>query len=254
MLISTPSNSAAKQLADGFLQALATTTTLGIMRQLLADLATDMGFRHFAMIDHQDLSAGKAGQVDIRDYPAAVADRIIGKRLDRRDPIVRGCAFATSAFIWSDLDRIITLDRRDKARLEFGASEGLENGITVPCWPRSDCMGSCTFAGPKRDVDAARQGAIQLIGIFGFQHARHPARGGDPPPGPLPRLNPRPRDCVVLAGRGFSNKEIARALALAPHTVDGYLTEARRLFNVRDRTELVVAAVAAGEVGLNELY
>ena len=116
-------------------------------------------------------------------------------------------------------------------------------------------MGSCTFAGLKPNVDATHHlGAIQLIGIFGFQHARRLARGGDPPLGPSPRLNPRPRDCVMLAGRGLSNKEIARALALAPRTVDGYLTEARRLFDARDRTELVISAVAAGEIGLNELY
>jgi LuxR family quorum-sensing system transcriptional regulator CciR len=57
----------------------------------------------------------------------------------------------------------------------------------------------------------------------------------------------------MLAGRGLSNKQIARQLALTPRTVDGYLTEARRLFNAHDRTELVVSAVLAGEVGLDEL-
>jgi LuxR family quorum-sensing system transcriptional regulator CciR len=224
------------------------------MRQLLSDLANEMGFRHFAMIHHDDLAAQKQWHVDIRDYPAAVVEQIIGKHFDYRDPIIRGCAFADSAFLWSDLPRIIKLNNRDKARLAFGAGEGLDNGITVPCWSRGDCLGSCTFAGTKGDADAAQYlGAIQLIGIFGFQHARRLARGCDPPPGPMPRLNPRPRDCVMLAGRGLSNKEIARALAITPRTVDGYLTEARRLFGARDRTELVIAAVSAGEVSLHEL-
>jgi LuxR family quorum-sensing system transcriptional regulator CciR len=206
------------------------------------------------MIHHDDLAARKPWHVDIRDYPPAIADRILGERLDRRDPVIRGCAFADSAFIWSDLHRIISLDRRDRERLEFGAAQGLDNGITVPCWSRSDCLGSCTFAGPERNVDVSTHlGAIQLIGVFGFQHARRLARGGDPPLGPKPRLNPRPRDCVMLAGRGLSNKEIARALGVTPRTVNGYLTEARRLFDVRGRTELVIAAVAVGEVSLHEL-
>lgn len=240
-------------LADAFLRGLSAASTFDALRQLLCEVAGEMGFRYFAMIDHDDLAEHKPWQVDIRDYPAAVADRIIGKRLDRRDPIIRGCAFAESAFVWSDLHRIITLDRRDKARLVFGAGEGLDNGVTVPCWSRGDCLGSCTFAGTKRDVDAAAHvGAIQLIGIFGFQHARRLARG-DPPVGPRPRLNPRPRDCVILAGRGLSNKEIARALSLTPRTVDGYMTESRLLFETHDRTELVISAVLAGEVGLHEL-
>jgi DNA-binding CsgD family transcriptional regulator len=242
-------------VAETFMRELPGAASLGTLRQLLGNVADEMGFRHFAMIDHDDdLAARKPWVVDIRSYPPAIVDRIIGKRLDRRDPIIRSCAFASSAFIWSDLHKIICLGARDKARLEFGAREGLENGITVPCWSRGDCMGSCTFAGMKAGVDApSRLGAIQLIGIFGFQHARRLARGGDPAPAPQPRLNPRPRDCVMLAGRGLSNKKIARALALSPRTVDGYLTEARRLFNARDRTELVIAAISAGEVSLHEL-
>ena len=61
------------------------------------------------------------------------------------------------------------------------------------------------------------------------------------------------RDCVLLAGRGLSNKEIARALSLTPRTVDGYLTNARQLFDAHDRTELVVSALFTGEIGLDEL-
>lgn len=115
-------------------------------------------------------------------------------------------------------------------------------------------MGSCTFAGTALpDLSRKFLGAAQMIGVFAFQAARRLM--GDSPAivSNLPRLHPRPRDCIVLAGRGYSNKEIARALALAPRTVDGYLTEARRLFGAHDRTELVVSAVLAGEVGLDEL-
>ena len=54
-------------------------------------------------------------------------------------------------------------------------------------------------------------------------------------------------------GAAISNKEIARALSLTPRTVDGYLTEARLLFDAHDRTELVFSAIFAGEIGLAEL-
>jgi len=92
-----------------------------------------------------------------------------------------------------------------------------------------------------------------MIGIFAFQAARRLVLGEVPIASGLPRLHPRPRDCVILAGRGCSNKQIARALGLTPRTVDGYMTEARRLFDAHDRTELVVGAVLAGEIGLDEL-
>lgn len=115
-------------------------------------------------------------------------------------------------------------------------------------------MGSCTFAGTGQPETAARfLGAAQMIGVFAFQAARRLQIGDIAQAADPLRLHPRPRDCIILAGRGYSNKEIARALSLAPKTVDGYLAEARRLFGAHDRAELVVSAVLAGEIGLDEL-
>jgi len=213
-----------------------------------------MGWRHYALIHHDDLHVKRPDRIDLKDYPAAIADRLIGQGRFRRDPIIRGCIFADSAFLWSDLHRIIDFDSQDRASFEYGAREGLNEGITVPCVRMGDCMGSCTFAGIRRPQLASRYlGPAQMIGIFAFQAARRLLPQSQCLPTSRLRLRPRPRDCVVLAGRGHSNKEIARALALTPRTVDGYLTEARRLFGVHDRTELVVSAVLAGEVGLHEL-
>src|SRR3546814_1817279 len=107
-------------------------------------------------------------------------------------------------------------------------------------------MGSCTFAGMRRPERAERLlGPAQVIGIFAFQAALRMLRQTRLSL-PLPRLHPRPRDCVMLAGCGYSNKQIARALGLTPRTVDCYLTEARRLFGAHDRTTLVVDAILAG--------
>ncbi|HEX7854637.1 MAG TPA: LuxR family transcriptional regulator [Sphingobium sp.] len=220
---------------------------------LMDDFAHEMGFRHFALIHHDDLRADPPERVKILRYPSAIADRIIGERHYRRDPIIRGCIFSDSAFLWSRLATFMTLNRADRESFAFGLRHGLNEGITVPCTILGDCTGSCTFAGLKNASRAERfLGSVQMVGIFAFQAARRIVYGS-----PLirarPRLHPRPRDCVVLAGRGLSNKQIARALGLTPRTVDGYMTEARRLFDAHDRTELVICAILAGEVGLHEL-
>lgn len=213
-----------------------------------------MEFRHYALVHHDDLRVSRNDLVDFKDYPPAIMEQLLGERRYRRDPVIRGCIFADGAFLWSELPSIIQLDRRDRASLELGNREGLNEGITVPYVRLGDRMGSCTFAGIRRPERAQIfLGAAQMIGIFAFQAARRLLCGKAPIVPQLPRLHPRPRDCVVLAGRGYSNKRIARALALTPRTVDGYLTEARRLFDAHDRTELVVSAVLAGEIGLDEL-
>lgn len=241
-------------LTGAVIQAIRTISTQRGLATLMEDITREMGFRHFALIHHDDLRRPRHGRVDLKDYPAAITDYLIGQHRYRRDPVIRGCIFADSAFLWSDLSLIIHLDQRDRASLEMGAREGLNEGITVPYVRHGDCMGSCTFAGISRPELAQRHlGAAQMIGIFAFQSARRLVSGELQIAPVRTRLHPRPRDCIILAGRGYSNKQIARALGLTPRTVDGYLTEARRLFDAHDRTELVVSAVLAGEIGLDEL-
>ncbi|AUW57518.1 LuxR family transcriptional regulator [Sphingobium sp. SCG-1] len=232
------------------LRSISGTDTLQSLVQMLT---SEMGFRYYALVDHNDIDPSNPDRVDIKDYPEPIAYKLFGKRHYRRDPVIRACLFAGSAFLWSDLSKIIQLDRRDHVSLEHGAREGLIEGITVPYTRLGECMGSCTFAGTRSSEHAGKYlGIAQTVGIFAFQAARRllsPSRRL----ALTPRLHPRPRDCVILVGRGCSNKEIARALSLAPRTVDGYLTEARQQFGARDRTELVVSAVLAGEIGLHEL-
>lgn len=241
-------------LTSAVVEALRSARTREELASLMHAVAREMGFRYYAVIHHDDLDIPRPDLVDIKDYPAAITERLFGQRRYRRDPIIRGCIFADSAFLWSDLSRIIRLDRHDHASFEHGAREGLNEGITVPYARLGHRMGSCTFAGTCQPERAqGLLGAAQMIGIFAFQSASRIVSPDQPLPSAPPRLHPRPRDCVVLAGCGYSNKQIARALSLTPRTVDGYLTEARRLFDAHDRTELVVSAVLAGEVELHEL-
>jgi LuxR family quorum-sensing system transcriptional regulator CciR len=241
-------------LMSAVVEALRAVTTQNDLTGLMEAVTGAMEFRHYALIHHDDLRWATADLVDVKDYPSAVVDRLVGERRYRRDPVIRGCIFADGAFLWSDLPRIIQLDRHDRASFEIGARAGLNEGITVPYVRLGDRLGSCTFAGTDRPELAYRfLGAAQMIGVFAFQAALKLRTGGWPARTPSSKLHPRPRECVILAGRGYSNKEIARTLNLTPRTVDGYLTEARLLFDAHDRTELVVSAVLAGEIGLHEL-
>lgn len=239
---------------DAILQALAQARARAELAILMDAITRELGFRHYALIHHDDLSGEPAHRVKLLDYPGAIEERIITQGKWRRDPVMRGCLFAQRAFRWSELPSIITIDHRDRESFALGARAGLNEGITVPYWALGDCMGSCTFAGTRHIGLVERHlGMAQMIGVFAFQAARRIFAGPLPALAPKPRLHPRPRDCVVLSGRGLSNKEIARALGLTPRTVDGYLREARRLFDAHDRTELLVSAMLAGEVGLDEV-
>ena len=168
-----PENIYCLALTDAVVGALRTVVSQGELMSLMEAIAREMGFRYYALIHHDDLRTPRPDRVDLKDYPAAISDRLIRQRRYRRDPVIRGCIFADSAFLWSDLPRIIHLDRQDRASFEIGAREGLNEGITVPYIRLGDRMGSCTFAGMRRPEGAHRYlGSAQMIGIFAFQAAR----------------------------------------------------------------------------------
>lgn len=245
---------ASVSVVDTVLHCLAKAACSAELASLMDAITRELGFRHYALVHHDDLRGDPPDRVKLLNYPAAAVDRIIGQGQWRRDPVMRGCIFAQRAFCWEELPALIMLDRRDRECIAAGQRLGLKKGITVPYIAHGEPMGSCTFAGTGgRSPVSRRLGVAQMVGVFAFQAAKRVTARAEHPPALLPRLHPRPRDCVILAGRGLSNKEIARELKLTPRTVDGYLRDARRLFNVTGRTELVIAAILAGEVGLHEV-
>jgi NarL family two-component system response regulator LiaR len=70
----------------------------------------------------------------------------------------------------------------------------------------------------------------------------------DGAPDPLDRLTPREREVLVLIGRGFPNKRIARELELSEKTVKTHVGHVLAKLGVTDRTQAAVVAVRAGLV------
>jgi NarL family two-component system response regulator LiaR len=69
--------------------------------------------------------------------------------------------------------------------------------------------------------------------------------GGDEP---LERLTAREREVLVLIGRGYRNKQIARELGISEKTVKTHVGRLLAKLGVDDRTQAAVMAVRAGLV------
>jgi DNA-binding CsgD family transcriptional regulator len=55
-------------------------------------------------------------------------------------------------------------------------------------------------------------------------------------PSQIPQLSPREREILTLVAEGMANKQIARRLGIAEHTVKIHLGNAFRRIGVSDRT------------------
>lgn len=241
-------------LADDFVHRVRTAPDAGALRLLLDAFANELGFRHYAIIHHDDLRVDRPGLINIQNYPDVWADHFIGQRLYLEDPVVHACLRTNAAFTWAEVPGLLPLTERHRDILRGGAREGLERGITVPCHVPGEPTGSCTLAGPRRGMPIERYLSIaQLVGAFSFQAARRLVSGNALRLPRTTKITPRQRECILLAGQGKSNWEIAAILGLSRVTVDRYFDDARRRYDVTSRTQLVIGALLDGEVSLLEL-
>ena len=97
-----------------------------------------------------------------------------------------------------------------------------------------------------RAVRAAHSGEALLDPVVAARLVETLAADGEE--NPIDRLTPREREVLVLIGRGFPNKRIARELDLAEKTVKTHVGHVLAKLGVTDRTQAAVIAVRAGLV------
>jgi two-component system, NarL family, response regulator LiaR len=95
-----------------------------------------------------------------------------------------------------------------------------------------------------RAVRAAHAGETQLDPVVAARLVESLAGRREP----LELLTPREREVLLLIGRGFPNKLIARELGIAEKTVKTHVGNVLSKLGVTDRTQAAVVAVRAGLV------
>ena len=212
----------------------------------LADVASDLGFRYFALAHHVELR-DCASAIRIHNYPDGWAEWFDQQRLGLSDPVHRASHLTSVGFAWSSIDSMIRLTADDQRVFKLAHEAGIGEGFTVPAQVPGEAHGSCSFATPAgTSLDCEQLPLAQLVGAFAFEAARRLARSRqtiDPP-----RLTERQRECVVWAARGKSDWEIAIILGISQETVIQHLKQARDRYGVGKRTPLAVHALFDGTI------
>lgn len=228
-----------RRLADRFAEIAASCADLPLLRAALVDAASELGFRYFALLDHDSVVSSPDGLVRIDNYPEAWVRELIKTRLGQDDPVHQASRRANTGFAWSELKSLIPLRRHHKAILARSRQFGIGEGFTIPANVPGEPSGSCSFAvGAGADLPASRLRCAELVGAHALRAARRlrPVR-----PAPVrPRLSRRQIQCLRLVAMGKTDWEIARILGLSIETARQYVKSARAAYDVVSRTQLVV--------------
>ncbi|WP_165799682.1 LuxR family transcriptional regulator [Sphingomonas oleivorans] len=234
------------------------------LERLVAGITTEMGFDHYALIHHVDLSPMDAERshmkngtlVALTDYPEAWVETYIKRNIVANDPVLIASQRSTVGFRWEDVPNLVKLTSAHRAITADTRQAGLENGFTVPAHVPGEANGSCNFAVrtghplPERNLRMA-----QLIGAFAFQAARAMVMNARDMSTYVRRVNltPRQLECVALAAQGKSDWEIARILGIGEESVKHHFKMARQQYDVPTRIQAAFRAVFDGQLSLNEI-
>ncbi|WP_165356501.1 LuxR family transcriptional regulator [Sphingosinicella sp. BN140058] len=232
------------------MRAVRTEAELGA---LLAQITRELGFVHFALIQHVDMRHPLAKGMRLHNYPPEWERHFDEQQLVRTDPVHRACQVTAVGFAWSQLPTMIRLTSRDRRLLETAALYGLGDGYTVPAHVPGEVNGSCTFAASRRPPLLEQLAAAQLVGAYAFETARILARAQDRAPERPPHVSDRERECLIWVARGKSDGDIATILGISPETVHQYVKQARASHDVVSRSQLVAHALFNGTITYQEV-
>jgi LuxR family quorum-sensing system transcriptional regulator CciR len=228
-----------RRLSDRFAEAAQRCTDLPQLRILLCDVSAELGFDHFALLDHASLSATCAGLVRIDNYPEAWVRELQERGYAADDPVHLASRRSNTGFGWCELGSRIRLERRHEWILARSRHFGLGGGFTIPSNVPGEPSASCSFAVRAGcEIPLARRHCAELIGAYALSTARRLRRL--PAPRSRPHLSRREVQCLQLVAIGKTDWEIARILGLSVDTARQYVKRARAAYDAVSRAQLVV--------------
>ncbi len=236
--------------------------TAAELTALMDEITRDMGFDHFALTHHVDLSPLSEDRYHIESgellalttYPDHWIDYYIEHQIFDNDPVWLASETSSQSFQWCSLPNLIDLNDKLRDITERTRRAGLHSGFTVPANVPGENNGSVSFALTRSArLPQENLAMAQMIAAFSFQAAQRLVRQGRRKHFAKAGLTSRQLECIELVARGMSDREIAKSLGVSVETVKKHLEAARRKYGVHKRVQLILQAIYNGDLNLQDL-
>lgn len=244
---------------QAFVEKANRATDIKELHSLLESTVRELGFDYFALVHHVNIYQARGDAVFIFDFPDNWVELINRRGYFIDDPVHVACQKSAVPFTWEDVPNLIVLTSRQQEMLTAAKRAGLGGGFTVPIHIPGEYTGSCTFSTRVgRALPQAALPAAHYVGSFAFEAARRvmqrqAAERGGKARSANPKLTRRQLDCVVLAGRGKSDRDVAQILGISNHSVHQHMEDAKRKYEVATRMQLIVRALFDSQLAFADL-
>lgn len=217
------------------------------LKQLLGDVARELGFDCFALVAAVSMQRTAPYICRIDSYPECWTDQLIGQCLYVDDPILIACRSLAWGFSWDAVPSLIPMRSRQREILLAASRCGLRQGFTVPANIPFEPSGSCSFASRRSGPIAEwRRQAAELVGTTAIRTARR-LHGWSRFP-PQIHFSPREQEVLEWVAAGKSNTDIAAIMGIGLETVKTYVKAVIEKLGAADRTRAAVLAARLGVV------
>lgn len=233
------------------------------LQGLMDGITREMGFDHFALIHHVDLTPfdtrldhmEQGEMIALITYPNHWIEHYIANDIVSNDPILIASQRTAVGFAWSEVPKLIEETPAHRKITAQTRKAGILNGYTVPANVPGEANGSANFAMSRTDqLPGDNLHMAQLVGSFAFQAARDLVhRAYRAMKLEMPRLTSRQLECLALAGRGKSDWEIATILGISESTAKEHIKLACQKYDVPKRVQAVMRAVFDGQLTLRDV-
>ncbi len=230
------------------------------LHSLLEGTVRELGFDYFALVHHVNIYQAKSDAVFIFDFPDNWVELINRRGYFIDDPVHIACQKSAVPFTWEDVPQLVSLTPKQREVFDAPKLAGISSSFIVPIHIPGESTASCTFAMRLgRDFPRTSFPAAQYVSCFAFEAARRVSqriavkKGRASHNAVSPKLTRRQLDCVVLAGRGKSDRDIAQILGISNQTVHQHMEDAKRKYDVATRIQLIVCALFDNHVGFADL-
>ncbi|PRH84769.1 LuxR family transcriptional regulator [Labrys okinawensis] len=183
-------------------------------------------------------------------FPQAWAMRYAERRYLFRDPIVRGLRTVTGAFTWAQAYERYAAEPASKRVRDEAAEFRLREGYVIPVTTLEGQLCGVSLGGERFEANERERAALNFLVSFAVGHLIGLRRGCEPierkhDPDFDFHLTHREHDCILWAGEGKTDWEIARIMGISRSTVIKHILSAREKLGAINRSQLLVLAMRA---------